>query len=351
MQLLINFTKYILLAVLSICFLAIWYGNVNVEYLNTINTLNTSRAEDFLTYADTATIIREHLTQPLSENLSRLMRDNTRQTAPIAASSIWETIRNGLHLDHKTQSIAVQTEIRKILADKNKFKDILNAAGPYIYFIYEETQIRHLPAELALVPIIESEFNPEDHSNKGAAGLWQLMPQTAHELGIKIKSGYDGRRNVIASTNAALAYFKDLGTFFKGNWYLAIAAYDCGQGKVQSAIKHAKDTNFLNLKLPKETHYYVPKLLAVAEIIENPAKYGLHLPSLTNKPYFIQLKTKTPVNLATIAKSTGITLDVLQLLNPDYKKGKNPQKGPFILLVPIDKANAVKVQLGKNILV
>lgn len=351
MQSILSFSKYALFAVLSFCFLSIWYGNFNVEYFNTINTFNAANISAFLTYADTTTIIREHLTQPLSENLSRLMRASKDNAAPIVgpANSIWENISHDIDLDHKTHTPQVQAEIRKLLAEKDKLNSILNAASPYIYFIYEETQIRHLPAELALIPIIESEFNPNDHSTKGATGLWQLMPQTAHELGISIKSGYDGRRNVIASTNAALAYFNDLGHFFKGNWYLAIAAYDCGQGKVQSAIKRAKSTDFTDLKLPKETQYYVPKLLAVAEIIKNPSRYGVQLPSMTNKPYFTELKTKTPVNLKALAAKAHIDLDTLESLNPDYKKGNTP-KGPYILLVPITQTNGVVAELGNNVI-
>src|SRR5262249_6307926 len=148
------------------------------------------------------------------------------------------------------------------------------------------TRARDLPAELALIPVIESEYNPNDRSNKGATGLWQLMRQTAHELGVVVQGGYDGRRNVLASTKAALAYFKDLGDLFNGNWYLAIAAYNCGQGRVQSAIRRTGSESFWNLPLPRDTKYYVPRLLAVAEIVKHPAKYGITLPQVQNKPYF-----------------------------------------------------------------
>src|SRR5262249_50075837 len=150
----------------------------------------------------------------------------------------------------------------RILADQEHFYKILKSAVPYIYYIHKQTQASGLPAELALIPFIESEFNPNDLSNKGALGLWQLMSGTARDLGVKIRSGYDGRRNVITSTNAALAYFKDLGKLFKGNWYLAIAAYNCGEGRVQSSIKRTGHRNFWELPLPQETKYYVPRLLA-----------------------------------------------------------------------------------------
>lgn len=264
------------------------------------------------------------------------------------ADSVWASVRREFKLDHKTQSSQVQAEIRKLLADQEKLYQILQAAAPYIYFIHQQTQARGLPGELALIPFIESEFNPNDHSNKGATGLWQLMSGTAHELGVKVKSGYDGRKNVVASTRAALLYFKDLGRMFKGNWYLAIAAYNCGQVKVQSAERRTGSDSFWNLPLPKETKYYVPKLLAVAAIIENPEKYGVELPQITNEPYFAELKVTKSVDLATVAKSSGVDLDTLKTLNPDYKQGNDVPKdktNTYSLLVPVDKVPAVKARV------
>jgi membrane-bound lytic murein transglycosylase D len=192
------------------------------------------------------------------------------ETKPV--DTIWNNIRDDFKIDHKVEQAQVKKEIHKLLADQDKLYSILKAAGPYLYFIHQQTQQRGLPSELALIPVIESEFNPNDYSTKGATGLWQLMPGTAHELGIKVRSRYDGRRNVVVSTAAALAYLKDLGTAFDGNWYLAIAAYNCGQVKIDSAIRRAGSRSFWSLSIPKETKLYLPKLLAVAEIIKNPAK-------------------------------------------------------------------------------
>lgn len=267
------------------------------------------------------------------------------------SGSFWKSLSNDLNLDHKAQSSQVKAEIRKLLADQDKLYQILQSAGPYIYFIHKQTQARGLPAELALIPVIESEFNPNDHSKKGATGLWQLMPQTAHELGIKIKSGYDGRRNVVASTKAALAYFNDLGNSFKGNWYLAIAAYNCGQVKVQSVEKRTGSNSFWGLPLPKETKYYVPKLLAVAAIVKDPKKYGVELPHIDNQPYFTEVKTKKAVSLTHVAESSGISLATLKTLNPDYNHGKVvPKQGAYTLLVPVNKVLEVRANLADNVL-
>ncbi len=276
---------------------------------------------------------------------------NAPQSTP-RPESVWNRMGPELNLDHRTQSTQVKAEIRKLLADRDKLNKILKSAGPYIYFIYAQTHAKGLPAELALIPVIESEFNPNDHSKQGALGLWQLMPQTAHELGVKIKASYDGRRNVIASTKAALAYFNDLGVLFKGNWLLAIAAYNCGQMRVASAERKAGSHSFWNLPLPQETKYYVPKLLAVAAIIKDPKKYGVQLPQVNNEPYFAELKVKKQVNLAQIAQSTGIKIETLNTLNPDYKKGTviPTQKGTTSLLVPAKKASTVKAHLANNVI-
>lgn len=257
--------------------------------------------------------------------------------AAYSDDSIWSSVARELKLDHQAQSSRVQAEINKLLADRNELYRILKSAGPYIYFIFEQTKAKGLPAEIALVPFIESEFNPNDRSKKGALGLWQLMSGTAHELGVKIKSGYDGRKNIIASTHAALAYFKDLGSFFKGDWYLALAAYNCGQGRVKSVEKRSGSHNFWNLALPKETKFYVPKLLAVSAIIKNPDKYGVTLPPINNKPYFKQVTVNDAANLNKIAESSGADIKVLHALNPDYKKMTVPKQ--TAVLIPIKSDN------------
>lgn len=267
------------------------------------------------------------------------------ESTSMTHDSVWNSLSQELTLDHKAETPQVKAEIHKLLADQGKLYDILKAAGPYIYFIHQQTDSRGLPAELALIPVIESEFNPNDYSKAGATGLWQLMSGTAHELGVNVKPGYDGRRNVIASTNAALAYFNDLGNMFKGNWYLAIAAYNCGQGKVLSAEKHAGSNSFWNLHLPKETEYYVPKLLAVAAIVKDPEKYGVQLPPIDNKPYFTTVKVTKPTNLDQVAKSSGVSIKTLTTLNPDYNHKVVPKKVNTIL-VPIDQANRIKATLG-----
>jgi membrane-bound lytic murein transglycosylase D len=338
MQLLMNSSKYLVLVVLSCVFLLVFYGaDTSIVSLGSIDNYST------LNNFDLDNMSSGPMRAPVINKLVQSKVDSSSVT-------IWRTIATEFNLDHNSQSVKVQSEIKKLLADRNKLYDILQSSSPYIYFIHKQIQEHGLPAEIALIPVIESEFNPNDHSNKGATGLWQLMPGTAHELGIKVKSNYDGRRNVIASTNAAMAYLRDLGKYYKGNWYLALAAYNCGQAKVESALRRAGSHNFWNLKLPRETQFYIPKLLAVAEIVKNPAKYGMQLPSITNQPYFAEIKFNKSINLENIAKTSGVSLAQLHVLNPDYKRGMVSVKNVYSLLVPVDYVSRMQSRFANNII-
>lgn len=266
--------------------------------------------------------------------------------SPSSTESVWQNISQALTMDHKVDSAEVQKQIKLLLANRAEFNRILSQAAPYIYFIYTQTQAKGLPAELALIPFIESEFNANDRSKAGATGLWQLMPKTAQELGVQVKPGYDGRRDVIASTKAALAYFKDLGRMFKGNWDLAIGAYNCGQGRIMAAMKKAGSDSFWNLNVPKETQAYVPKLLAVAAIVKDPAKYNIELPHVDNQPYFTEVKTTKPVDVHQISQSAGIDVKTLHKLNPDYNNGVVPKNGSYSFLVPVEHAEKIQAKIS-----
>lgn len=309
MQAILQYSKFFILAVLSYTLLFNWYS-----YETDVLQLTSS---------------------------SYYMDDGV-----ISSDSAWSSITKHFEIDTKPTSAQVKSEIKKILADKNHFNEILKSAAPYLYYIQDQVKSRGLPAELALIPIIESEYNPYDKSHKGATGLWQLMSATAHELGIIVKSNYDGRRNVVASTKAALAYFKDLGVLFKGNWYLAIAAYNCGQFTVKKAIKKTGSESFWNLPLPKETKLYVPKLLAVAEILKNPDKYGIELPHINDRPYFTEVNTSKPIQLNSISDKTGINIDTLKQLNPDFTRGSTPDHSIQTILIPTTNVSSFNRSFG-----
>jgi membrane-bound lytic murein transglycosylase D len=247
-------------------------------------------------------------------------------------------------LNHYAQLSQVQSEIRKIQKDPKGFYHTLEAAEPYIYYILQQTRQRGLPTELALLPVIESAYNPYDRETTGATGLWQLMPQTASDLGVKVNHSYDGRMNVIDSTKAALTYLSYLGNHFRGNWSLALAAYNWGPGNIDSAERRSGSKSFWQLHMPQETTRYVPKLLAVAEVVEHPAKYGLQLPPVTNKPYFAEVQVNKPINLPQAAKSAGVSVKTLVHLNSAYQQPTTPIANKNIL-VPLSKAQTIQNNL------
>lgn len=315
MQFISIISRYFILVVLSFSLLIIWYG-LNID--------------SHLIRNEQIAITPKTLEEPEKElNMISV-------SSVVSVKTIWKSIAENFSLDHQTNRAQVQTEIRKLLANRTHLYEILQAANPYIHFIYKTTKEYSLPAELALIPFVESEFNPYDKSHRGASGLWQLMPRTAKDLGVKIKGGYDGRRNVVASTNAALTYFNDLITAFKGDWYLAIAAYNAGPQRIITATKKVGSKNFWQLRLPKETKLYIPRLLAVAAIVENPGKYGVELPEVKDEPYFKELIVTKPVTLDKMAKTTGANLKTLKKLNPDIKNQTVSQKdGVHKVLVPV----------------
>lgn len=345
MQLIMSFSKYLILAVLTCCLLLVWNdSNINLTDINSDTSYDTANVSD---HSEKQSQSADALPSNHHESLSP---KKTALPTVKSGDTVWKSVQHNLKLDHRVQSPQVKAEIKKLLADQDNLVKILNAASPYIYFIHKQTQALGLPSELALIPVIESEFNPHDHSNKGASGLWQLMPGTASDLGIKIKAGYDGRRNVIDSTKAALAYFNDLGNNFNGNWYLAIAAYNCGQALIESRVRRTGSHSFWNLPLPKETQYYVPKLLAVSAIIKNPEKYGVKLPSLSNKPYFVEIKLKKSVSLTQIAKLGHVDIQELHVLNPDVNNAVVSNKGVYTILVPINKAESIRASLNSIVI-
>jgi membrane-bound lytic murein transglycosylase D len=199
---------------------------------------------------------------------------------------------------------------------------------------------RHLPAEVVLLPIFESAYNPFAYSAAGAAGIWQMMPGTASGYGVKQNWWYDGRRDVIASTKAALSHLSYLSNFFDRNWLLAFAAYDTGEGNVMNAInKNIRDgsnTDYWSLPLAHETRIYVPRLLALATIIAHPEKYPVYFPPVRNAPYLAQIDIGSQINLQQAASLAGMSLKKLMQLNPGYNRAITDPHGPNKLVLPIE---------------
>nr|WP_235102364.1 LysM peptidoglycan-binding domain-containing protein [Photobacterium carnosum] len=229
---------------------------------------------------------------------------------------------------------------------------IAQRAQPFLYYITEQVEKRGMPLELALLPIVESSFDPHAYSNMAAAGLWQIIPDTGRRFGLKQNSWYDGRRDVVKSTTAALNLLEYLNKKFDGNWQQALAAYNTGEGRVFSAIRKnkaaGKPTDYWNLDLPNETSSYVPKLYAVADIIMHPKKYGFHIEPISNKPVIAIVKPSVQMNLTIAAEFAGISTRELKDLNPAYRRGVTAPNGLNHLLLPINKVKHFRRELAQN---
>ena len=202
-----------------------------------------------------------------------------------------------------------------------------------------------MPMEIVLLPAIESAYKPHALSSAKAVGLWQFIPATGRHYGLKQNWWYDGRKDVYASTNSALDYLEKLHRDFDGDWALALASYNAGEGTVsraQKANKRAgKPTNYTALKLRDETVRYVPKLIALSNIIENPGKYGLKISSVPNQPYFDVIRLNSQIELGVVADATNIPIDELEILNPGFKRWATDPAGPHRLLVSASSSEMV----------
>ncbi|EGQ8026041.1 LysM peptidoglycan-binding domain-containing protein [Vibrio vulnificus] len=270
---------------------------------------------------------------------------------PQTQENVWQRIAMQLSLevpDHEK----VDYYRTWYLKHPNHLKTVSQRATPFLYLITEKIEARDLPLELALLPVVESSFDPFAYSHGSAAGLWQFVPGTGKMYGLEQNFWYDGRRDVAAATDAALDYLTYLNKRFDGNWNHAIAAYNSGGGRVSSAIrknnKLGEPTDFFSLDLPKETSGYVPKLLALADIIANQEKYGIDIPAIPNQPVLTLVDPKEQLDLAIAAQYAGLPVKELQSYNPAYNQWSTAPEGPFQLLIPVDKAEEFLAKVEEN---
>jgi membrane-bound lytic murein transglycosylase D len=223
--------------------------------------------------------------------------------------------------------------------------------GRYLFHVVEEVHKRGLPMELALLPFIESAFNPQALSVASASGMWQFMPATGRQFELKQNLFRDDRRDVLASTRAALDYLQMLHRMF-GDWQLALAAYNWGQGNVQRAIERNRrareDTVYTALRMPDETRNYVPKLQAVKNIIANPTAFGLTLPALENHPFFLTVNIERDIDVDLVARLAGVSVDEFRALNPQLNKPVLLAAGTPQVLLPYDNANRFVRELPRH---
>ena len=277
--------------------------------------------------------------------LNNTLKDKT----ALEKNNIWPRIRSQLTFDIP--------EEKRLISQRNWYvkhpsylKRVAKRAEPFLFYIVEELEKNNMPIELALLPVVESAFDPFAYSHGRASGMWQFVPGTGKRFGMKQNWWYDGRRDVVASTEGAIKYLKYLHKFFDGDWMLALAAYNSGEGRVRNAVRKnkrlGKPIDFWSLDLPRETRAYVPKLLALADIIKRPEDFNLSLYPIENKSVLTQVDIKSQLDLAKAATLAGLSLAELQHLNPGFNRWATDPDGPHRLLLPSHTVD--KFELGLN---
>ena len=262
-------------------------------------------------------------------------------TDPAAHTDLWMRLRAGFTMPTLANDLVRQHETW-YASRPDYVQRMTERGGRYLYHVLEEVQSRGMPTELALLPFIESAFNPQAMSSARASGMWQFMPATGRDYTLRQNIFRDDRRDVLASTRAALDYLERLHRMF-GDWHLALAAYNWGEGNVQKAINRnlraGLPTNYTSLTMPAETQHYVPKLQAVKNLVADPMSYGLNLPKLDNHPYFLSVPIQRDIDVALTAQLAGLSLDEFKALNPQMNKPVILAAGTEQVLLPYDNVD------------
>ncbi|WMQ73993.1 MAG: Membrane-bound lytic murein transglycosylase D [Sodalis sp.] len=285
-------------------------------------------------------------------------------TDDLAGTARWQDINNSLPQgdlwnfigDELKMQIPDNARVReqqeRYLKHTRYLHDITLRAEPYMYWIVEQIKQRKMPMELVLLPIVESAFDPEATSTSNAAGLWQIAPQTGKNYGLKQNQWYDGRRDVVASTTVALDMMQRLNRMFDGDWLLAIAAYNSGEGRVMQAIKRNKAkgsaTDFWSLALPRETTIYVPKMLALSNLIKNSKQFGITLPKSNAQRALAQVEVGQQMGLTQAAEMSGLSLSKLKSFNTGYKRNVTAPNGPHYIMLPKAHASQLRTSLAEG---
>lgn len=263
---------------------------------------------------------------------------------------LWSRVRDGFMLSEH-QHPRVEKDLEWFMHHESYLDRMTERATPYLHLIVEEIERRGIPLELALLPVVESAYQPFAYSHGRAAGLWQFVPGTGRRYGLKQTWWYDGRRDVLAATNAALDYLQYLHRYFEGDWLHALAAYNSGEGTVKRAIRRnkrkGKPTDYWSLDLPKETEGYVPKLLAISTLVANPPAHGVILNTIPDTPYLASVDVDSQIDLDLAAELAGITLQEIYRYNPGFNRWATDPNGPHRLLVPVDTVKQFQSALSE----
>lgn len=263
-----------------------------------------------------------------------------------AYTDVWQRIRQQMHIQ-VPQRADIRREIAFFASKQKFFNEVANRAEPYLYLIVTELEKRRMPVELALLPIVESAYNPVAQG-KGPTGLWQMVPQTARNFGLKIQHGYDGRKDPWSSTLAVLDYLQHLHDSLGNDWLNAVAAYNSGEGRIMAAIERnkarGKPTDYWSLQIPARYVQTMPKWLAMISLVKNPANYQISLPPVANRPVVGSTKIAGAVQLQQAAELAGMPLNQLKKLNPGFALTTTPEGKEFPLLLPLDALETFEKQ-------
>src|SRR5436190_12423688 len=288
--------------------------------------------------------------QPRLQAAAKLAAQAPEATPEPPVRSLWPRINAGFTLPPMDNELVREWE-SWYSSRPDYVERMINRSRHFLFHVVEQVEKRGMPMEIALLPMTESAYNPVAYSRSHASSMWQFIPSTGKDFGLRQNWWYDGRRDVIASTRAALDYLQKLHGMF-GDWQLALAAYNWGEGSVQRAIarnqKAGLPTDYINLKMPAETQLYVPKLQAVKNIVARPQDFNLTLPQLSDHPYFVSVKIDRDIDVALAVQLAGMSLEEFQTLNPQMNKPVILAAGTPQILLPYDSANRFVRQLPQH---
>ena len=336
--------------------------------------LTTSSDSDYLDYSDfeqpseqalsleiEAEVAQQELElAQLREQQAELALEQQRQREAELAAEIeqallddnaWYRLREGMQFN-AVDNERVQAQMKWFIEHPGYMQRVMERARPILPFVLDELERRNLPSELALLPIVESAYQAFAYSHGRASGMWQIIPSTGRYLGLKQNWWYDGRRDIIESTHAAINYLESLSKQFDGDWELALAAYNAGPGKIRSAVRYNKKkkrpTDFWHLtRIRNETRDYVPKMFALRELFAHPEKYQLDLVPVNNQVSYEIVELEGQIDLALAADLAGITVNQLYQWNPAFNRWATPPDGPHRLLLPRGKAEQFQLAVAQ----
>ena len=270
---------------------------------------------------------------------------NIEQQEPEAPIDLWQRLRDGFEITPEKLPYTANNQLKRYLKNPHNLNILFERSTPYLFHVTEQLENANLPLELALLPIVESNYDPLAYSPSHAVGLWQFIPSTATSLGLERSRWYEGRRDVVQSTAAAATYLAYLNKQFNGNWMHALAAYNSGEGAVRKAIRKnrrlGKTTDFWSLRLPQETKNYVPQLMALASIVKDAEKHQIKLPEIANSSFFDIVELPGQIELAKIIEVTDVDEVIFTQLNSAYRRSVTPPKTGYSILLPVDKSGVL----------